>query len=257
MEKKNNPSEGTQDEFQEGVQAGDGLSDRLIFKRSHLYSVLLPLAFVAGLAVGYIFWGRGESRLSQMIVVPDGTAAAEQPGEVRRYEIPEDDDPVYGPENAPITIIEFSDYECSYCRKWHVEVWPHLLEAYPDQIRLVYRDFPLTNIHSNATPAASAANCAREQDRYWEFNERLFSMVYDLSVSGYQAYAEELEMDMAAFNECLDSGRHAAAVQSDLQEGAGFGVTGTPAFFINGYPVQGAQPYESFERVIETLLSEE
>ena len=257
MEKKNNPSEGTQDEFQEGVQAGDGLSDRLIFKRSHLYSVLLPLAFVAGLAVGYIFWGRGESRLSQMIVVPDGTVAAEQPGEVRRYEIPEDDDPVYGPENAPITIIEFSDYECSYCRKWHVEVWPHLLEAYPDQIRLVYRDFPLTNIHSNATPAASAANCAREQDRYWEFNERLFSMVNELSASGYQAYAEELVMDMAAFNECLDSGRYNDEVMADFEYAANLGVNSTPTFFVNGIPVVGAQPFEVFSQLIDQELAGE
>ena len=257
MDEKNNPSEGTQDEFSGGVQVDSGLSDHLIFKRSHLYSVLLPLAFIAGLAVGYIFWGREEGRVSQVVVVPDTTAAVEQPREVRRYEITEDDDPVYGPENAPITIIEFSDYECPYCRKWHIEVWPQLLEAYPDQIRLVYRDFPLTNIHSNATPAAAAANCAHEQDQYWEFNERLFSMVNDLSVSGYQGYAEELELDMVAFNECLDSGRYNDEVMADFEYAANIGVNSTPTFFVNGIPVVGAQPFDAFSQLIDRELAGE
>lgn len=255
MEEKNNPFDETQDEFQEG--SGSDPSDHLIIKRSHLYSVLLPLAFVAGLALGFIFWGRGESRPPQVVVVPDTTVVAEPPREVRRYDVPEDDDPVFGPEDAPITIIEFSDFECPYCRKWHIEVWPRLQEAYEGQIRLVYRDFPLTNIHPNATPAASAANCAGEQDRYWEFNERLFSGENKLSVSGYQAYAEELELDMVAFGECLDSGRYNAEVMADLEYASNLGVSSTPTFFVNGIPVVGAQPYDVFSQLIEQELAGE
>jgi protein-disulfide isomerase len=257
MEEKNNPIDETQNEFQGGENTVSGPSDQLIIKRSHLYSVLLPLAFVAGLALGFIFWGREESGPTQVVVVPDTTAVVEQPREVKRYDVSEDDDPVFGPEDAPITIIEFSDFECPYCRKWHIEVWPRLQEAYEGQIRLVYRDFPLTNIHPNATPAASAANCAREQDRYWEFNERLFSGVNDLSVSGYQAYAEELEMDMSAFGECLDSGRYNDEVMADFEYAANLGVSSTPTFFVNGIPVVGAQPYDVFSQLIEQELAGE
>jgi len=239
-------------------------SDIMIFKRSHVYAALLPLAFVAGLAFGYIFWGRESTAVtvtdpqgSPIQVAPESeppSAQNEQVQEVRRYEIPEDDDPVFGPETAPITIIEFSDFECPYCRKWHVEVWPRLLEAYPDQIRLVYRDFPLTNIHSNATPAASAANCAGDQDFYWEFNELLFSGRFSLNKTAYQAYAEELELDMDAFTDCLESGRYNSEVIADFEFAANLGVSSTPTFFVNGIPVVGAQPFEVFSQLIDQEL---
>ncbi len=235
-------------------------SATMTFKRSHVYAALLPLAFVAGLAAGFIFWGRSPASVPETVVqvVEEAPAAqAEQENEVRRYPVPEDDDPVFGPDDAPITIIEFSDYQCPYCRKWHVEVLPRLLEAYPDQIRLVYRDFPLTNIHENATPAAAAANCAGEQDQYWAFNEALFSMRNDLNPSGYQAYAEELELDMDSFNECLESGRQNAEVQADFEYAANLGVSSTPTFFVNGIPVVGAQPFEAFAQLINQELAGE
>jgi len=180
---------------------------------------------------------------------------AEEPGATGGSKISAN--PVFGPEDAPITIIEFSDYECPYCRKWHIEVWPRLQEAYPDQIRLVYRDFPLTNIHENATPAASAANCARDQDRFWEFNEMLFSMENALNRSGYQAYAEELALDMVAFTECLDSGRYNDEVMADFEFAANLGVNSTPTFFVNGIPVVGAQPFDKFSQLIDQELAGE
>jgi protein-disulfide isomerase len=257
MDEKSAPPEIVLDEDQIADPAEDDFSDRLVFKRAHLYSVLLPLAFVVGLAVGYLFWGRTDSVPTQVVVMPETTAQTEQPREVQRYEVAEDDDPVLGPADAPITIIEFSDYECPYCRRWHNEVWPQLKEAYPDQIRLIYRDFPLTSIHPNATPAASAANCAREQDQYWEFNERLFSMRFDLNVSGYQAYAEELGLDMDLFNECLDSGRYNDEVMADFEYAANLGVNSTPTFFVNGIPVVGAQPFEVFSQLIDKELAGE
>jgi protein-disulfide isomerase len=238
-------------------------SDVLVFKRTHIYAVLLPLTFVVGLAVGYLFWGR-ESGDSAPAAPPQAIADSEnspapndQPQEIRRFEIPEDDDPVFGPDDAPITIIEFSDYECPYCRKWHVEVWPRLLEAYPDQIRLVFRDFPLTNIHANATSAAAAANCAQEQDMYWEYNKLLFSDQYSFGKPGFQAYADDLGMDMDSFNECLDSGRHNDEVMADFDFAANLGVSSTPTFFVNGIPVVGAQPFEMFAQLIDQELAGE
>lgn len=239
------------------------------FKRSHLYALLLPLAFVAGLTFGYIFWGNDLSSGSgqtPVAVVPQGQSQpaapanpqeAEPTPEFRRYDVPEDDDPVFGPQEAPITIIEFSDYECPYCRKWHVEVWPQLQATYGDQIRLVYRDFPLNSIHANAMPAAVAANCAQEQDMYFEFSEKLFNMKLNLGKSTYQAYAEELGLDMGAFNECLESGRYLEEVEADLEYATGLGIRSTPTFFVNGIPVVGAQPFEVFRSLIEKELAGE
>ena len=251
-----------------GDSAEDALDNTITFKRAHLYTVLLPLAFVAGLTFGYIFWGRADSagpssapvaavpaaEQGQGQVAPEGT---EPTPELRRYNVPEDDDPVLGPADAPITIIEFSDYECPYCQKWHREVWPALQAEYGDQIRLVYRDFPLTSIHSNATPAAAAANCAREQDMYWEYNELLFDMKFNLGNSTYLRYAEELGLDIDDFTECLESGRYVDEVEADYEYAVNLGVRSTPTFFVNGIPVVGAQPFESFKKLIDQELAGE
>ncbi|MBT3389280.1 MAG: DsbA family protein [Chloroflexi bacterium] len=234
----------------------------MTFKRSHVYAALLPLAFVIGLSVGYLFWGQEPA----IVAAPEAAneAAAQAPAEaepapqeVRRYDVPEDDDPVWGPDDAPITIIEFSDYECPYCQKWHVQIWPLIQAAYPEQIRLVYRDFPLTNIHPNATPAASAANCAEEQDAYWEFSEMLFSAEQNLNVETYLQYAETLNLDMDAFTECVESGRHNAEIMADLEYAVNLGVSSTPTFFVNGIPVVGAQPFEVFQNIIEAEFAGE
>ncbi len=226
----------------------------LTFKRSHVYAALLPLAFVVGLAAGYLFWGRATP---ETVPVAAPEQAQTQPQPVQRYDVPEDDDPVLGPDEAPITIIEFSDFECPYCRRWHAEVWPQIQAAYPDQVRLVYRDFPLTTIHANATPAAAAANCAGEQNTYWEYNELLFSMELGLSESAYHQYASDLGLDMEAFSECLDSGRQNEEVQRDYEFAVNLGVRSTPTFFINGIAVVGAQPFEVFQNLIDQELAGE
>jgi protein-disulfide isomerase len=174
-----------------------------------------------------------------------------------RYEIPIDDDPMIGPEDAPITIVEFSDYECPYCQRWHTEVFEQLLETYPNEVRLVYRDFPLTSIHPNAIPAAIAANCAREQDAFWDYHDKLFGMELGLNTEAYQEYASQLDFDTEEFNECLDSGRYEEEVQADFDFAANLGVRSTPTFFINGIAVVGAQPFEVFQQVIEQELAGE
>jgi protein-disulfide isomerase len=174
-----------------------------------------------------------------------------------RYEIPVDDDPMLGLSDAPITIVEFSDYECPYCRRWHTDVYPSLLETYGDQIRFVYRDFPLESIHANAKPAAEAANCAYEQGAFWEYHDKLFGMQLGLSSQAYQEYASQLELDEAAFQECIESGRYQEEVQSDFEFAANLGVRSTPTFFINGIAVVGAQPFEVFQEVIERELAGE
>jgi protein-disulfide isomerase len=235
--------------------------DKIVFKRSHLYAVLLPLAFVVGLSVGYLFWGRGSETASQ---APQAAAAqpavAQQAAQAtpafKRYDVPVDDDPAIGPEDAPITLIEFSDFECPYCRRWHEEVYGRIREEYSDEVRIVFRDFPLTSIHPNAIPAAEAANCAGEQDKYWEYHNLLFSGE-DVSQNVYLDYAEELALDIEAFEECRESGRHEDEVMADYQYAAGLGVRSTPTFFLNGIPIVGAQPYDVFKEVIDKELAGE
>ena len=171
--------------------------------------------------------------------------------------MPVDDDPSIGPDDAPITIVEFSDYECPYCRSWHNDVFARLQEEYPQQVRLVYRDFPLSSIHANAVPAAEAANCANEQDKFWPFHENLFSMELGLSDEAYQEYASRLGMNVQAFLECMESGRYQTEVQADYQFASDLGVRSTPTFFINGIAVVGAQPFDVFKQVIDKELAGE
>lgn len=227
-------------------------------KRSRLFLLIVPLAFAIGLGAGYLLWGLPAKAEAQAAsAAQDQSAAQDSPRQVTRYDVPVDDDPALGPESAPITIIEFSDYECPYCRSWQAEVLPRLRETYPDQIRLVYRDFPLTSIHPNAAPAAAAANCANEQDAYWEFHDKLFSMELGLSESAYQQYASDLGLDSESFSECLKSDRYVDEVEADYQYAAELGVRSTPTFFINGIALVGAQPFELFQELIEKELAGE
>ena len=232
----------------------------LVFKRSHLYAVLLPLAFAVGLSIGYLMWGRSASTSGERnAAAPSQTQSSQAQGEetVKRYDVSTDDDPSIGPPDAAITIIEFSDYECPYCRRWHQQVFERIREEYPDQVRLVFRDFPLSSIHPNATAAAEAANCAGEQEAFWQFNGALFSGEYELSAEEYLSIAANLDLDVEAFESCVESGRYEDEVQADYQYATNLGVRSTPTFFLNGLPIVGAQPYEVFKEVIDKELAGE
>jgi protein-disulfide isomerase len=221
------------------------------FRRSHLYAVLLPLAFIVGLASGYIFWGRDSG--SGTAVVQEGNtnpSAAQDAGEPTRFDIEIDDDPSIGPEDAPIVIVEFSDFRCPYCRRFYEDTFPALLEAYPDQILFVYRDFPVVG----GTEAALASECADEQGAYWDYHDLLFSGGLELGTAAYLAYAEDLDLDMDEFNACMDEERYADEVEADARYAAGLGANGTPTFFINGIPLVGAQPLVNFQQIIDAEL---
>jgi protein-disulfide isomerase len=224
----------------------DPRGDTLRFRRSHVYSALIPLTFVAGLATGFLFWGRAPSPAAAPAVV-EGTQAP------TRVEVSTDDDPSLGPADAPITIVEFSDYNCPYCKKWQTETLQPLMAAYPDKIRFVYRDFPITSQESLA--AAQAANCAGEQDAYWSFHDSLLTGGLDLGRDAYTQYATRLGLDVEALLACLDSGKYKDEVEADARYAAGIGVSGTPTFFINGLPLVGAQPLSEFQAVIDSELN--
>ena len=163
-------------------------------------------------------------------------------------------DPVRGPANAPVEIVEFSDFQCPFCARV-VPTLARLRDTFGDQIKIVFRDFPLTSIHPEAFQAAEAAECAREQGRFWEYHDRLFDNQRALATADLKRHAGELGLDTAAFGACLDGGQTRARVDEDLQAGQALGISATPAFFINGRFVSGAQPYELFEAIIKDELA--
>ncbi|MBD3318893.1 thioredoxin domain-containing protein [Candidatus Woesearchaeota archaeon] len=168
-----------------------------------------------------------------------------------------DDDAVKGDENAPVEIIEFSDYECPFCARWYTQTYIQLKENYIDtgKVKLVFRDFPL-GFHANAQKAAEAAECAGEQGKYYEMHDLLFENGVSGGVTAFKQYAATLGLDTEAFNSCLDSGQMAAEVAADMAAGQAAGVSGTPSFFINGVKLVGAQPYEAFQQIIDQQLAQ-
>jgi protein-disulfide isomerase len=163
-------------------------------------------------------------------------------------------DPAKGPAAAPITIVEFSDFQCPYCARVNPTL-KQVEEKYGDKLRMVFRDFPLVQIHKEAAKAAEAGECAHEQGKFWEMHDRLFANQSKLQVEALKQAASELGLDSAKFDQCLDSSKYASEVQSDVDEGARYGVTGTPAFFINGRLLGGAQPLQAFTEVIDEELA--
>ncbi len=221
-------------------------------RRANLFLVLIPVGFILGIALGYLIWGSNLSGTAQ----GNGNAQTidDQAAQNTRYDVSVDDDPSLGPANAPVTIIEFSDYQCPYCEKWNQEVFGQLIQDYGSNVRFVYRDFPLSG-HAEAQPAAEAADCAGEQGKYWDFHNKLFSGQQSLGQAAYQQYAGDIGLDLTKFNECVSSRRFQQEVEADLNYAMKLGVSSTPTFFINGRPLIGAQPYASFKQVIDQELS--
>ncbi len=217
--------------------------------RETVLAALLPVVFALGLGLGWLLWGADSPSAPQQANDPAA------PAPVRRIEVSIEDSPALGPADAPVTIVEFSDYECPFCARWHQQVYKRLMKEYEGKIRFVYRDFPLTNIHPNATPAAIAARCAGEQDAYFSFHDALLSYQYGLGQDAYLSYATELGLDVKAFQTCLDEKRYADKVEADMRYGYSIGVSSTPTFFVNGIAIVGAQPYEVFQQLIEKELA--
>jgi len=164
-----------------------------------------------------------------------------------------DGEPTRGPADAVVTIVEFSDYECGYCKRAH-PVIEKIMAEFGDQVRLVYRDYPLDS-HPKARPAAVAARCAGDQDKYWEYNKHIMENAGSLDRTNLVTRAETVGLDMNQFNTCLDSGKYDPVVETSFVEGAALGVTGTPTFFINGRMMVGVFPYEKMKAVIEEELA--
>jgi protein-disulfide isomerase len=179
--------------------------------------------------------------------------------------VPLSDEPAKGSPDAPITIVEYSDYQCPFCLRHFQQTLPQL-QSYIDagQVRYVFKDFPIHSLHPQAQKAHESARCARElggDEAFWTMHDMLFANQEQWAgnpnhVDVYKSFAGEMELPPAEFNECLDSGRYADAVNAQVNEGAQLGVRGTPSFFINGQLLVGAQPFDVFQQAIETLLAD-
>lgn len=228
----------------------------ITFKASHFYAALSVLTFFFGLLAGYAVWGTDLfSKAEPASQAANQAQVAEEP-QVIRYEIPTEGYPSFGPEDAPITIVEFSDFQCPFCKRWFAEVYEPLLAEYEGQIRFVYRNLPLTSIHPDAFSAAEAALCANEQNAFWDFHDKLLSGDV-LGSSVYTQYASDLNLNASAFEACMKAGSYRAKIQEDSDFAINMGVNSTPTFFINGLAVIGAQPIEVFRQVIDKELAGE
>jgi protein-disulfide isomerase len=186
-------------------------------------------------------------RVAAGLLLAVGAAAAQ---EAPRFTM--DEAMSRGPAAAPVTIVEWSDYECPYCKQAQ-EVLQRLRAEFPDTVRLVFKDFPLRS-HPQALPAALAARCAGAQGRYWEYHDLLFVAQPDFARDQLIVYARRLGLDAGTFTDCLDSGRFREAVLADQREGRAAGVRATPTFFINRRKVEGVLPLEEFRAAIQQAL---
>jgi protein-disulfide isomerase len=229
------------------------------------YGVIAVSCFVIGLVVGIFAYDRvvqanreenaeliNRAVAAAVASLPEsGTAAQPTPDPNIRYNITDEGNPTIGPADAPITIVEFGDFRCTYCKRFFDDTLYPLLDAYEGQVRFVFRDYPI--LGSESIQAALAAECADDQGAFWEFHDRLYQD-QNLTRAAFLQYATELELDVDTFTTCLDDAVHQSEIETDYVAAAQIGVGGTPTFFINGKVLIGAQPYENFAAAIDAEL---
>lgn len=217
-------------------------------------AILLAAIMISGTLL-YVNHGQSDGR--------QGTAQIGGPAATPSPKAPEaDNDAFLGPKNASVTIIEFSDFQCLYCRKFWKETFEQLKKAYINtgKVRFVYRDFPL-EFHEMSQASAEASECAKEQGKYWEMHDKMFAEQVKLgegavqyAVNDLKKWAAEIGLNAAKFNQCLDASKYKEEIADDFSDGVAAGVSGTPTFFINGKMLIGAQPFAQFKAIIDAEL---
>ena len=191
---------------------------------------------------------------------------ANQP--IAELKISADNDPIIGNSNAPITIIEFSDFQCPFCAKFHIQTLPKIMDEYikEGKVKLVFRDFPIQSIHSNALLASVAAECANEEGKFKEMHDKLFENQNEWNNKNtddviilFNQYSSEMGIEKEKFDSCIKNGKYIKEIQKDLEDGRTYGISGTPGFFIGNNEIgfielKGAHPFENFKNVIDTQL---
>lgn len=226
---------------------------------ANAYATPLAVIIAAIMISGSILYSGGGTGASQRAAI--GGSGDVAPSIVDTDGL-EDDDPVLGNADAPVTIVEFSDFQCPFCRSFYTDTYQQIKETYVNsgKAKIVYRDFPL-EFHSAARISAIAAECADEQGAFWEYHDKLFD---EQAKSGngtvsygspeLKQWAGEVGLDTGQFNGCLDSEKYGEEVDNDFEDGQRAGVSGTPSFVINGRLIIGAQPFVTFEEAIESAL---
>ena len=171
-----------------------------------------------------------------------------------RVEVSADGAPFRGGEKAAVTIVKFEDFQCPFCKQAQA-TFAALEARYDNKVKVVHRDFPIDSIHPLARRAAEGARCANEQGQFWKYHDKLYASELNPDPNQLSAFAQEVGLDVTAFDRCLANGKYKTAVQKDLEQGQQLGITGTPAFFINGRLIVGAQPFETFARIIDEELA--
>lgn len=230
-------------------------------KKSTLWKVgtfIFAILFV--ITLGHDFY-ESESGATGNVIAPSAPSAPSAPTVPTnvRVEI-EDNDPILGDPDAPITIVEFSDFQCPFCARAFNDAVTQLKEneIKDGEVSLVYKQFPLNSIHPFAQKAGEASLCAHDQDKFWEYHDTLFANQAALSINDLKKYAADLGLDTNAFNECLDSGDKASEVNKETNQATTSGGRGTPYFIVIGedgetVPVSGAQPYGAFQSAIQAV----
>lgn len=221
-----------------------------------VYVLLLAAVFL----LGYLFARVQLLEKGKTATTPGTQTAQQAPGTPVKADVKIGHLPIEGKESAKITIIEFSDFQCPFCERWYKETYPQIKKEYIDtgKAKLYFRHFPL-DFHLAAMPAAVGGECAQEQGKFWELHNKIFDnqekLGTDVATSKTQlkTWAQELGLDTASFNSCLDSEKYKNKVTEDVNDGKAAGVNGTPTFYINGTQLVGAQPYEAFKAALDAV----
>lgn len=238
-----------------------GGSPKSMFYMGLFLGIAASSTIALALMMGMVWKGKispgGEAAQQQVAQAPNPTPSANDPQQPSLPSKPVKavtaDDHVTGAKNAKVTLIEYSDFECPFCKR-HEPSIAQALKDFPNDVRVVYRQYPLVSIHQNAEKAAEASECANKlggNDAFWKMHAKLFERSPDLGVDSLVAVAKEIGLNQAAFKSCLDSGSMKARIDADVASGNDSGVEGTPATFVNGQLVSGAVPYATLKAQIQ------
>lgn len=230
-------------------------------KSDGLNFLALSILVSAILISGSILYSNSNQKTANSDKILENTKTAQiaQPPTLNQNDVLNinQNDVILGNPEAPVTLIEYSDYQCPFCQKFFKETEPLIRKNYIEtgKVKMVYRDFPLPG-HPYAEPAAEAANCAKDQGKFWAYHDAIFQKQNELPTLDYLKLANELGLDTNQFKKCLGDQKYKDKIKKDYEGGASIGVNGTPTFFINGKQIIGAQPYSVFEKAIEEALSQ-
>jgi protein-disulfide isomerase len=248
-------------EYTQMADPQQGDDDIIVLRRSWVVTFFVGvIAFLLG---GLFFTFLGFIYNGGLLVKTGGSAAQVAPqGPVAPTDTPRVDNvglgtmPVLGSESAPVTIVEFSDFQCPFCKRFKDQTMDALRQKYGDKVKIYFRHFPLESIHPEARNGSEAALCANEQGKFWEMHDELFLTQDLISPDNSKSLAEKLGLNKEQFDTCLDSSKYDSVINTDLQDGASYGVSGTPTFFIDGWRLVGAQPLAQFSAIIDKELGQ-